>query len=42
MRQTWFTHDPVNTDTANELLARYAARKTRPERHSLQIPAYGW
>lgn len=27
MRQTWFTHDPVNTDTANELLARYAARK---------------
>ncbi len=26
MRQTWFTHDPIDTDTAEELLSRYASR----------------
>ncbi|WP_286876718.1 MULTISPECIES: hypothetical protein [Pantoea] len=32
MRQTWFTHDPVDTDTANELLHRYAARNIQTQK----------
>lgn len=32
MRQTWFTHDPVDTDTANELLSRYAARNIQTQK----------
>ncbi|WP_312836655.1 hypothetical protein [Pantoea sp.] len=32
MKQTWFTHDPVDTDTANELLSRYAARNIQAQK----------
>lgn len=32
MKQTWFTHDPVDTDTANELLSRYAARNIQTQK----------
>ena len=32
MRQTWFTHDLVDTDTAKELLSRYAARNIQTQK----------
>lgn len=32
MQKTWFTHDPVDTDTANELLSRYAARNIQTQK----------
>lgn len=32
MKSTWFTHDPVDTITANELIARYAARKIKAQK----------
>ncbi|MCA6629682.1 hypothetical protein LFJ71_23745 [Salmonella enterica] len=32
MQKTWFTHDPVVTDTANELLSRYAARNIQTQK----------
>ncbi|AXF75413.1 hypothetical protein LU604_15495 [Erwinia tracheiphila] len=32
MRKTWFTHDPVDTDTANELLSRYASRNIQTQK----------
>jgi len=27
--KTWFTHDPVDTETATELLSRYASRNIK-------------
>lgn len=32
MQKTWFTHDPVDSDTANELLSRYAARNIQTQK----------
>lgn len=32
MQKTWFTHDPVDTDTPNELLSRYAARNIQTQK----------
>lgn len=32
MRETWFTHDPVDPSTANELLSRYAARNIQTQK----------
>lgn len=32
MKSTWFTHDPVDAITANELIARYAARKIKAQK----------
>nr|WP_154325064.1 hypothetical protein [Pantoea sp. 201603H] len=32
MRLTWFVHDPVDTDTANELISRYASRNIPTKR----------
>ncbi|AXF76634.1 hypothetical protein LU604_07070 [Erwinia tracheiphila] len=32
MQLTWFVHDPVDTDTAAELLSRYAARKIQTKK----------
>lgn len=32
MKSTWFYHDPVDTATANELIARYAARKIKAQK----------
>jgi len=32
MQLTWFAHDPVDTETANELLSRYAARKIQTKK----------
>ena len=32
MRQTWFTHDPVDSDTANELLHQYAIRNIQTQK----------
>lgn len=32
MRETWFCHDPVDTETANELLSRYASRNIKNQK----------
>ena len=32
MQLTWFVHDPVDADTANELLSRYAARNIQTKK----------
>ena len=32
MKKTWFTHDPVDTETANELLSRYASRNIKTQK----------
>lgn len=32
MKNSWFTHDPVDAITANELLERYAARKIKAQK----------
>lgn len=32
MKKTWFTHDPVDTDTAKELLSRYSARNIKAQK----------
>lgn len=33
MRETWFTHpDPVDTETATELLSRYASRNIKTQK----------
>lgn len=32
MKKTWFTHDPVDTDTANELISRYNARNIHTQK----------
>lgn len=32
MRETWFCHDPVDTETANELLSRYASRNIKTQK----------
>ena len=32
MRMTWFVHDPVDTDTAAELLSRYASRSIKTQK----------
>lgn len=32
MRMTWFVHDPVDTDTAAELLSRYASRNIKAQK----------
>lgn len=32
MRKTWFTHDPVDTDTANELISRYTSRSIQTQK----------
>ena len=32
MRKTWFNHDPVDTETATELLSRYAARNIKTQK----------
>ncbi|ASN68749.1 hypothetical protein 7F4_3 [uncultured Caudovirales phage] len=30
--KTWFTHDPVDTETAAELLSRYASRNIKTQK----------
>lgn len=30
--KSWFTHDPVDTDTAAELLSRYASRNIKTQK----------
>jgi len=32
MRETWFTHDPVDSETATELLSRYASRNIKTQK----------
>lgn len=32
MRETWFCHDPVDTETATELLSRYASRNIKTQK----------
>ncbi|MET3817233.1 hypothetical protein ABIB18_004653 [Pantoea sp. UYEF8] len=32
MRMTWFCHEPVDTETANELLSRYASRNIKTQK----------
>ncbi len=32
MRHSWFVHDPVDTETANELLSRYASRNIKTQK----------
>lgn len=32
MRETWFVHDPVDTETAAELLSRYASRNIQTQK----------
>jgi hypothetical protein len=32
MRESWFCHDPVDLDTANELLSRYASRNIKTQK----------
>lgn len=32
MKKSWFTHDPIDTETANELLSRYASRNISTRR----------
>lgn len=32
MQMTWFVHDPVDTETANELLSRYASRNIKTQK----------
>lgn len=32
MQLTWFAHDPVDADTAAELISRYAARKIQTKK----------
>lgn len=32
MQMTWFVHDPVDTDTAAELLSRYASRNIKTQK----------
>lgn len=40
MRQTWFTHDPIDTETANELLSRYASRNIPTQKALATDPRY--
>lgn len=32
MQMTWFCHEPVDTETANELLSRYASRNIKTQK----------
>jgi len=32
MKHTWFCHDPVDTETATELISRYASRNIQTEK----------
>lgn len=32
MKHTWFVHDPVDTETAAELLSRYASRNIKTQK----------
>lgn len=32
MKKTWFVHDPVDTDTANELISRYTSRNIQTKK----------
>lgn len=32
MQMTWFCHEPVDTETANELISRYASRNIKTQK----------
>lgn len=32
MQMTWFVHDPVDTETATELISRYASRNIKTQK----------
>lgn len=32
MQMTWFTHEPLDTDTANDLISSYAARNVKTQK----------
>ena len=32
MQMTWFVHEPVDTETATELLSRYASRNIKTQK----------
>lgn len=41
MKKSWFTHDPLDTDTANELLSLYASRNIQT-RKTLALDPRQW
>lgn len=40
MKKSWFVHDPVDTDTANELLSRYAYRNIQTKKTLATDPRF--